>query len=146
MVRTWAFILSEMMNHLEGSEFLKVNQGYCVVKDGGLVGAGAGVRTEGRMLDKVYCHSPQFKKWCWLGADGRLKSIGGHNLKKELKGFTKAFNTGSEDECQGPDFSSSSNLSALSFSSEFLIIAPQKITNLILLHKAGTSSHTEPPP
>lgn len=52
--------LSEMINHSESSGFLKANQSYCVGKDYGLVGVGAGVRMKGR-LDGVYSSSPQQK-------------------------------------------------------------------------------------
>ena len=105
--RTWAFILRGTMNHVKGSDFVKVSQGfaavvvvyllshvYCVVKDYGLMGVRAGGRMKRRRPDGIYCHSPQPKKPCWLGADGRRKCTGGHNLSKEWKGFgfTKEFN------------------------------------------------------
>ena len=58
-----------------------------------------------RRPDGIYCHSPQPKKRCWLGADGRRKCTGGHNLSKEWKGFTKEFNVRCDGKCQGPHFS-----------------------------------------
>ena len=93
------------MNHLKSSDFVKVSQGfvvvvivyllshvYCVVKDYGLMGVRVGVRMKRKRPDRVYCHSPQFKKWCWLRADVRRKSTGGYNMNREWKGFTKEFN------------------------------------------------------
>lgn len=51
----------------------------------------------------------------------------------------KGFNVEYKGKCQGPDSSSFLYLSALTFTTEFLIISPQQIIDLtfILLHRAS---------
>lgn len=64
--------------------------------------------------DGVYQNS-LCEKGYWPGPDGKRESVLGHILNKKLIGFGEGLIVESKGKCQGPDFSSFSNLSALEF-------------------------------